>query len=747
MKLLKKLMIITLCMSMFLLASCNKENEVDSKENISQGAMGRYVEKNFADMNIEEKGGYIWNTLIRKDNSLDIYICYNSDPWIELYNTKDGISFEKKDIGSWYFDILNMQYFSISDIDYDSDDNIYVLARGEENETYKTSIFKITSDNQINEINMEWKKANIENTDDDMGNYAKGMKVNSKDELIINQPKIGVIHYGNDGKYKAQYGNRMTENYTLSDEYVYVLDSQQSKIKVYNMGTYEFVRDIDYNGITNETNISAGRDGGIYVTDRTGVYKIAKNGTIFEKIIDGELTSLAIPALYYSCVYEGINDDFYISFSDVEQQSKIMKYEYDENIPTLPSVELTIYTLNENATLRQVAGELQKQNTDLKVNIKVGISEDSSITKTDAIKLLNGELLAGKGPDLILLDGLPVSSYMSKGVLEDLSDIVNKYMNSEDKLLSNVVNTYKQGEKIQAIPTKFYIPSIWMDEKYKDYMKNLDTFMEFIQENNDKPSLVYFEPDDLIKTFTASSFPKWINENKEINEESLSKFLEYMKILYTYKGDFKKDDQDFNTLGDKFNIFANENNKVSRVFNWALDNVYGCYSLLSSYKSFTIENLASEKRGGGVPFILPGQLENAFVPVNSIGINKNTQKMDISKDFVKLMLSENVQNAQTNDGFPVNLKSLEHGSLGIGNEYLYIGLTDDLYGDLEGSLPSAERLNLIKDLCFKVENPSVLDEVLVEIIVENSREYLEGEMDIEQTIEKIKEKTKLYLSE
>ena len=31
----------------------------------------------------------------------------------------------------------------------------------------------------------------------------------------------------------------------------------------------------------------------------------------------------------------------------------------------------------------------------------------------------------GNGPDIILLDGLPVESYIEKGLLEDISDVIN----------------------------------------------------------------------------------------------------------------------------------------------------------------------------------------------------------------------------------------------------------------------------------------------------------------------------------
>lgn len=55
-----------------------------------------------------------------------------------------------------------------------------------------------------------------------------------------------------------------------------------------------------------------------------------------------------------------------------------------------------------------------------------GISQDSPITENDAIKTLNTEIKANKGPDIFILDNLPMDSYISQGYLEDISDIYNK---------------------------------------------------------------------------------------------------------------------------------------------------------------------------------------------------------------------------------------------------------------------------------------------------------------------------------
>ena len=50
------------------------------------------------------------------------------------------------------------------------------------------------------------------------------------------------------------------------------------------------------------------------------------------------------------------------------------------------------------------------------------MSGENGLTAEDAIKALNTEIMAGNGPDVIMLDGLPIESYLAKGMLADLSE-------------------------------------------------------------------------------------------------------------------------------------------------------------------------------------------------------------------------------------------------------------------------------------------------------------------------------------
>ena len=58
------------------------------------------------------------------------------------------------------------------------------------------------------------------------------------------------------------------------------------------------------------------------------------------------------------------------------------------------------------------------------------------------------------------MDGLPVNSYVEKGLLADVSDTVNPLI-SDGKLFDKIAQTYKGDDgKIYAVPMTFKVPIV-----------------------------------------------------------------------------------------------------------------------------------------------------------------------------------------------------------------------------------------------------------------------------------------------
>lgn len=92
----------------------------------------------------------------------------------------------------------------------------------------------------------------------------------------------------------------------------------------------------------------------------------------------------------------------------------------------------------------------------MRVNFQVLLDEELGATAEDVIRTLNTELMAGKGPDLLLLDGLNVDSYIEKGVLADMTEQARRL--EEDGLMPNLTNAYCRDGRVYGVPARFTVP-------------------------------------------------------------------------------------------------------------------------------------------------------------------------------------------------------------------------------------------------------------------------------------------------
>jgi len=740
-------LLLMLLVILLILPSCDRGASAGGER---PPAMGRYVEKA---LKYPAEGIKAVTAVKKSDDSLDLYLYFGQSPWVELYNTKDGINYEHESI-PWFSELIEKQY-SMESIAYDSKDNKYLLAwaGSEEGSKVYNKVYRITEEDRLEEIKMEWKGSSVE----ELKVYMTKMEVAQNGDLLFSQVGNGIVQYSPEGKYKNRYGGENDERFTVSGNSLFIIDEGSSQVIVYDLDTYEQKKAVAYDNITHDAVLTEGSEGSLYLTDRSGMYRLAEGGSLWEKIIEGELTSLSIPSMYFDGAIEAKPGEFYILFADSEANNSIFKYEYDESISTLPGTELTVYTLEETGTLRQAAGEFQRKNPNTRVNIRVGLDSESSVTKEDVVKALNTEIMAGKGPDLILMDGMNVESYISKGILSDLSGVVKEVSEGGEKLMDRAVNVYEADSKIFALPAKFMVPSMWIDEEFRENVKNLRTLAEFARSHNDIQVVPYSSYEDLLKIFSLSSGPAWFDRDGKLDEKSIVEFLTQVKEIYDSGSKFmekekKEDERKWGGTGSdpKAQAVIDSMGNTDDVFSWAFGRSYTYCSNLKSYNSANSPSLAIAKRNGGVALPLPGQAENVFIPLNIIGINTKTEKLDMAEEFVKIMLSPSVQNAKTYDGFPVNIKSLEHGAEGKGNEDFYFGITNN-HGEsgeeLMGPMPSAEELKKIMELCLSVKTPYVPDETLLEMIIDETEEYFAGDEDVEQAVSRIIERTRIYLAE
>ena len=164
---------------------------------------------------------------------------------------------------------------------------------------------------------------------------------------------------------------------------------------------------------------SSGDD--IFYANHQGIYHYNTGGSVTEQMVNGKLNSLGNPNVSFRKLFHINEETFLLWAKDESDQDVLLRYAYSADAPTVPDKELTVYALEDSSEIRQVISAFQKEHDDIYVDLNIGCSGDDTVTVDDALRTLNSDIMAGEGPDVIILDGMPVDNYIDKGLLMDIS--------------------------------------------------------------------------------------------------------------------------------------------------------------------------------------------------------------------------------------------------------------------------------------------------------------------------------------
>ncbi len=495
----------------------------------------------------------------------------------------------------------------------------------------------------------------------------------------------------------------------------------------------------------------------MFYCDSTGIYSHVIGGNAMEQIVDGKLTTIGDPSTGLKRLFLGTDDTTLYLAVSAEEETKLLRYVYSEDTPSVPSKEIKVYTLKENLELQQAISMFQKANPDYYVSLETAMSEDSSVTLSDALKNLNTEIMAGKGPDLLVLDGLPVSTYEEKGILADISDVIQE-VDEEEGILENIQKAYDRDGAIYAFPGRFSIPLIFGTGSQLEQMQTLSGLTQAAQDStaDDSNERFYVDttPELLAEGMLDSSYPAWVQEDGTLNEESLREFFESVKTIYDADehnqeeeieenmvyGDYSHQQMSF-IDGQTLQVYGNEGSVV-----------VGNLSSASGYSQ--IVSSMGTSNGQGLDFALwKGQKEGCFSPSMLMGINSKSKSQENAKVFLKYLYSQDAQKLSMGYGFPVNesvYDSEEYWTTGESSSIGYSttdenGEVKQIYLDLHN--PTSEQIQRIQEMGKSLTIPSALDDNVVDTVREELKSYVSGERELDDAVSAVIQKVNLYLAE
>lgn len=507
---------------------------------------------------------------------------------------------------------------------------------------------------------------------------------------------------------------------------------------------------------------------GIYLACSKGVYRHAIGGTVLEQVINGGLCSLIDPMKHVAKMIRTGEEGFLAAFSE----KTLSSFAYDPSISTMPSQTLTAYSLTENDILRQAIIRYQGAYPDVYVEYKVGMDEESGITREDAVKKLNTEIMAGKGPDFLLLDGLPVNSYVEKGMLADLTPYLAE-LEKEEKLLSNIKESFTTDGKIYMMPAAVTISMYLTDKENMTNVSDLSTLADMIEElrkgHPGEGIMQTYSEEMILNNLMPVSAPLWIKEAGELNTEEMRNYLEQAKRIYDacMEG---LDEQTLQRYQDRAEKGINASSKViaasdlqdggmqivignEKVTLGELKNAYN-YSILQSVNK-------SENGEYGINCQLaltPGSVKDSFCPYALMGVSAASEKTELAGGLLREMLSEKTQSLLYPNGFPINEAGLASYLKTLGGQcdwakpgesfgcFAFTG-DDGKMSIVNTYMPTEQETKELYNLLSSVRTPYLADAVVEDTVREAGKKYLDGQCSLEEALEDIQEKLAIYMSE
>lgn len=734
--------------------SGDADNNLGGKNN--KGALGRYVESDFT-LPMESEGENLTAVIKGITGDLEIYTYSDKESSYYCYTQKEDGTFERTKQPWILLEDPDGNYIQLDNIFYGEDQELYgyYTVYGE---TWSGSMMvKVDSDRQnAQKIELPLLAEKVKEREGyTMYNSIASASVLKNGYYVISESILGSIYIldssGVEIAKLQTYGdgssNKFVAPFTVLENKVITINETGDKVIVYNTEEQKNEREIEIASYTADSVLVAASDGTIYVCSADGISKISPEGTLWENIVDGSLCSLNTPSVYLNNFFPGKIENekaiFYCFVYDSGEGSgngKILKFTYDSTIPSVPSKQLTVYSLQENKTVRQAITLYQKENADVKVTYNVAMQDEGSATVEDYIKALNTELLAGKGADLLILDGLPKDSYIEKGVLVDISQLIATQVN-DGTLSETMLQAYLQ-DKIYCIPTRFEASFVFGNEEAVGAAQSLKTLKEYTDKQKDERVTTALTASAMTRYLLSVYYPEIITSDGVIDEESLGNLLLQVKQTTDYASDGEKEMAQEIKLDDiqsiKSNILINSAAYLS------IDKItLGLGSLKNVMDMMIPFEIINNKKYSY------DTLNDTYMPLGIVGINSASENKELAEGFIQLMLSEKVQSVNLYEGLPVNQLSLQTWMEEERDDLMVGTSMDSSDGTIElmAEWPKKEQRNNFYQMLLSLKTPIETDDILINKIVEESSKFYDGTSSKEETIHNILSGISTYLAE
>lgn len=421
---------------------------------------------------------------------------------------------------------------------------------------------------------------------------------------------------------------------------------------------------------------------------------------------------------------------------------------------TVPDKQLiSVYCMWLNYDLKRAITSFNKESDKYQIEVTSYEDQDSNGSYDEKIKRLNNDLVAGKIPDILLVDSnIPFESYVSKGLIADLNGFFEKdeTIKRED-YLENVLEAFSMDGKLYRIAPSFNIQTLAAKKSIVGD-KTSWTVDEFLEVAKNNPDAKMFGDEmtnsNFLNQMIMMNIGSYINyETGEchFDSDSFKKLLEYAKDNFPTEINYDELYSDDNYWQEREMAYR-EGKAILRS-----EYIYN----LRTLKYDEVGYMGEETTFIGVPS--DNGCGSTIYPNTTLAVMAKAKNPDGAWEFIKTLLSDEAQSSNMNSGLPLKLSAYdklkekakekpywenEKGEKEYYDDNVWVG-EQQFVCEPNTDEDNEKIMNFIKS----VTNVRSYDSDLFKIIDEETQAYFSGQKSVDEITDLIQNRVSTYVNE
>lgn len=498
------------------------------------------------------------------------------------------------------------------------------------------------------------------------------------------------------------------------------------------------------------------KDLGVVCADEDGLFKLDFEGKKTERVLNYDRCDANLYLLRRLKLFRCENGRYVFggsvyteNYTDFTSCLSVIILQESDNDPTVGKTELTaasfdvldyntaeaVRIFNQNSSKYHLSFDPQYYLANL-TDYKQHDSEENIDLKSGMrlVDKLKVDILAGEGPDIIL-NSISETGSLESVIFADLSGDIKA-----DGCFGNIFDACKSEGKLYTVPLSFQLSGICTDSVYvKDgqtgfTFEEYEKFVKTVCNGTDPFEMENTEYFTYILSIMYDTFVK-AGKEPDFNMPEFQALAEYVRENVTYTPP-EEPDFTIKTLDDKTHAVCKNFSSVI------------AYASAFDHTTHKTVVLGAPSAAGTGP---------AFSIINSAAVSASSKNKEGAVEFIKLLLSEDIQLGYAKTGFsmPVNISTYEESSKTLIG--MYNGEREKL---IEKGFANQDLLNFgmlypisadeVKNFEDVIKTGGAVyryDPAVLVIMREEMPAYFKGQKSLDQVIVIINSRVKTYLSE